>query len=116
MVKMVLAWRLKAAGINAAQVYYDMANAFACGNFDDQDEVLKYRCPENYQILAETYREAIMTMEVKGEWIHVKPSTGISSRACGCCGHFQRNLLDEGGCLGRKGRAIGPVVGGLQSS
>ena len=39
----------KAAGINAAQVYYDMANAFACGSFDDQDEVLKYRCPENYK-------------------------------------------------------------------
>ena len=55
-----------------------MANAFACGNFDDQDEVLKYSCPENYQILAETYREAVMTMDVKGEWINVKPSTGIS--------------------------------------
>ena len=57
--------------------FYDTANAFACGNFDDQDEVLKYRCPENYQILAETYREAVMTMQVEGEWIHVKPSTGI---------------------------------------
>jgi hypothetical protein len=54
-----------------------MANAFACGKFENQDQVLLYRCHENYRILSKTYKEAVMTMKVGGEMLNVKPATGM---------------------------------------